>query len=67
MAEATLSSAERHASTMNDLIAIKRKETLREVLEYVNEIEVEDTPGHGVEMLIVAGLKVKLDKMIKEV
>lgn len=35
---------------------------LRDVRRYVNKIK--PTPNHGGEMLIVAGLKVKLDEMI---
>ena len=33
MSPSSLSRVERHASTMNNLIAIKRRETLREILE----------------------------------
>lgn len=39
MSDTNLSSAQRHASTMNNLIAMKRKQTIREVMAVVKEAE----------------------------
>ena len=65
MSDAVLSSAEKHTSTMNNLIGINRREVLREVLEWV-ERNTDPSRPPAWHILTIGDVKDKLNEMIKE-